>query len=104
MQIAATVFRVVRQKRNTDASQSSLKEYYRLKSEASNGWIFLIAKELTNDHHPDRDDEKSRVVSAGGHITEWGGVARVNGQLALTRAIGDVQFKRSELFKEDLDT
>lgn len=51
-------------------------------------------KELTRDHHPDRDDEKSRVESAGGYVYEWGGVARVNGQLAVSRAIGDLSFKR----------
>mgnify|MGYP004714250989 FL=1 len=56
---------------------------------------FLIAKELTEDHHPDRDDERSRVEAAGGYVSEWGGVARVNGRLAVSRAIGDVYFKRS---------
>ncbi|KAI3449684.1 hypothetical protein Pfo_006349 [Paulownia fortunei] len=88
----ATVFRVVRQRR-TNGVSSSLKEYHHLKSMASNGWTYLIAKELTNDHHPDRDDEKSRVESAGGNISKWAGVARVNGQLAVSRAIGDVHFK-----------
>ncbi|XP_075492086.1 uncharacterized protein LOC142530177 isoform X1 [Primulina tabacum] len=88
----ATVFRIVRQRRGTDASPS-LKDYHRLKSKASNGWMFYIAKELTNDHHPDRDDERSRVESAGGHISTWAGVARVNGQLAVSRAIGDIGFK-----------
>ncbi|XP_073149139.1 uncharacterized protein [Henckelia pumila] len=88
----ATVFRIVRQRRATNTSPS-LKDYHRLKSEASNGWMFLIAKELTNDHHPDRDDERSRVESAGGHISTWAGVARVNGQLAVSRAIGDIHYK-----------
>ncbi|KAK6141367.1 hypothetical protein DH2020_024884 [Rehmannia glutinosa] len=88
----ATVFRVVRQRR-ADGVSSSLKEYHHLKSMASNGWTYLIAKELTNDHHPDRADEKSRVESAGGNISEWAGVARVNGQLAVSRAIGDIHFK-----------
>ncbi|KAL0459488.1 UNVERIFIED_CONTAM: putative inactive protein kinase [Sesamum latifolium] len=88
----ATVLRVVRERRSSGIS-SSVKEYRHLKSMASNGWTFLIAKELTNDHHPDRDDEKSRVESAGGHISEWAGVARVNGQLAVSRAIGDIHFK-----------
>ncbi|KAL6500526.1 hypothetical protein OROHE_025892 [Orobanche hederae] len=92
----ATVFRVVRQ-RIMDGDSTSLKEYYHLKSMASNGWKYLIAKELTNDHHPDRDDEKSRVESAGGNITNWAGVARVNGQLAVSRAIGDIHFKIPEV-------
>ncbi|KAL8548181.1 hypothetical protein ACS0TY_007489 [Phlomoides rotata] len=88
----ANVFRILRQSRLNDGF-SSLKEYHQLKSMASNGWTVLTAKVLTNDHHPDRDDEKSRVESAGGNISEWAGVARVNGQLAVSRAIGDIQFK-----------
>ena len=52
------------------------------------------AKELTKDHHPDRPDERSRVESAGGHVLEWAGVSRVNGQLAVSRAIGDVSYKK----------
>ncbi|KAM1023380.1 hypothetical protein ACFX2A_045258 [Malus domestica] len=42
----------------------------------------------------DRDDEKLRVESAGGNVLEWAGVPRVNGQLAVTRSIGDISFKR----------
>ncbi|KAM1014298.1 hypothetical protein TB2_044123 [Malus domestica] len=53
----------------------------------------LSVKELTRDHHPDRDDEKRRVESAGGNVFEWAGVPRVNGQLAVTRSIGDISFK-----------
>lgn len=52
------------------------------------------ATELTKDHHPDREDERSRVEAAGGYIIEWAGVYRVNGELALSRAIGDLSFKR----------
>lgn len=51
-------------------------------------------KELTKDHHPDREDERSRVEAAGGYVLEWAGVYRVNGELALSRAIGDVPYKR----------
>lgn len=51
-------------------------------------------KELTVDHHPDREDERSRVEAAGGYVLEWAGVLRVNGELAVSRAIGDVPFKR----------
>ncbi|KAL5729948.1 protein-serine/threonine phosphatase [Ranunculus cassubicifolius] len=46
--------------------------------------------ELTRDHHPDRDDERSRIESLGGFVEE----SRVNGQLAVSRSIGDVPFKR----------
>lgn len=52
------------------------------------------ARELTKDHHPDREDERSRVEASGGYVLEWAGVYRVNGELALSRAIGDVPYKR----------
>ncbi|KAJ3697501.1 hypothetical protein LUZ61_001206 [Rhynchospora tenuis] len=51
-------------------------------------------KELTFDHHPDREDERSRVEAAGGYVTEWAGTVRVNGQLAVSRAIGDIAYKQ----------
>lgn len=88
----ATLLRLYRQNRDDKAS-SFLKDYRSLKLAASSGLTFLIAKELTEDHHPDRDDERSRVEAAGGYVAEWGGVARVNGRLAVSRAIGDVYFK-----------
>lgn len=91
--IVATVFRIVRQRRAEGVS-SSVKDRDQLKSMASNGWTVLIAKELTTDHHPDKEGEKSRVESAGGNISKWAGVARVNGQLAVSRAIGDIHFKK----------
>ncbi|XP_047954657.1 uncharacterized protein LOC125200884 isoform X3 [Salvia hispanica] len=88
----ATVFRIIKQRRAEGVSLS-VNERNHLKRMASNGWTVLIAKELTNDHHPDNEVEKSRVESAGGNISKWAGVARVNGQLAVTRAIGDIHFK-----------
>lgn len=51
-------------------------------------------KELTKDHHPDRNEERERVEAAGGFVSDWTGVPRVNGQLAISRAIGDLSFKR----------
>ncbi|CAA6658507.1 unnamed protein product [Spirodela intermedia] len=50
--------------------------------------------ELTKDHHPDRDGERKRVEAAGGFVQDWAGVPRVNGELAVSRAIGDVPYKR----------
>ncbi|XVF80840.1 hypothetical protein PTKIN_Ptkin15bG0107400 [Pterospermum kingtungense] len=64
-----------------------------LKLAASSGLVRYIVKELTRDHHPDRDDERSRVEAAGGYVVDWGGVPRVNGQLAISRSIGDVLYK-----------
>lgn len=54
----------------------------------------LCAQELTKDHRPDREDECKRILEAGGFIETAGGVPRVNGQLAVTRSIGDVALKR----------
>ncbi|XP_050897447.1 uncharacterized protein LOC127104300 [Lathyrus oleraceus] len=68
------------------------REKYRLAS--SHGLNHFAVKELTRDHHPDREDERTRVEAAGGQVLNWGGLPRVNGQLAITRAIGDVLFKR----------
>lgn len=53
----------------------------------------LTASELTEDHHPDRDDERARIQAAGGSIIGLG-VPRVNGVLAVSRSIGDVYLKR----------
>lgn len=59
----------------------------------STGPTFHV-KELTKDHHPDRAEERDRVEAAGGYVLEWAGVPRVNGELAVSRAIGDIPFKR----------
>ena len=50
--------------------------------------------ELTRDHHPDREDERRRVEAAGGFVVDYGGLPRVNGQLAVSRSIGDLAFKK----------
>lgn len=46
--------------------------------------------ELSHDHKPDREDEKMRIETLGGSVIQdpWG-TWRVNGYLALSRAIGD---------------
>lgn len=49
------------------------------------------AIELSNDHKPTLDSERQRIENAGGYVS-WG---RVNGNLALSRAIGDFEFKRT---------
>lgn len=89
----ATVIRLYRQKQH-DSAISRVRDYENFKVASSNGLAVFHVKELTRDHHPDRDDERIRVETAGGYVLELGGVARVNGQLAISRAIGDVSFKR----------
>ncbi|GAA5906085.1 PP2C family serine/threonine-protein phosphatase [Sporobolomyces salmoneus] len=49
------------------------------------------AKPLSYDHKPTNAAETSRIVAAGGFV-EFG---RVNGNLALSRALGDFEFKQS---------
>ncbi|KAI9305373.1 phosphatase 2C-like domain-containing protein [Cunninghamella echinulata] len=53
---------------------------------------------LSQDHKPTNDNETKRIRNAGGHV-EFG---RVNGNLALSRALGDFEFKqRSDLPPEE---
>ncbi|KAI0822265.1 PP2C-domain-containing protein [Trametes gibbosa] len=49
------------------------------------------AKPLSYDHKPQNEQEKNRIVAAGGYI-EYG---RVNGNLALARALGDFDYKKN---------
>jgi len=46
---------------------------------------------LSKDHKPDDLTEKSRIQKAGGFIIE----GRVNGNLNLSRAIGDLEYKKN---------
>ncbi|EGN98389.1 hypothetical protein SERLA73DRAFT_183367 [Serpula lacrymans var. lacrymans S7.3] len=48
-------------------------------------------KPLSFDHKPSSETEKARIVGAGGYV-EYG---RVNGNLALSRALGDFEFKKN---------
>lgn len=47
---------------------------------------------LSRDHKPILDDERRRIEAAGG----WVQFNRVNGHLALSRALGDFRFKRNK--------
>ncbi|XP_045612486.2 probable protein phosphatase 2C T23F11.1 isoform X1 [Procambarus clarkii] len=50
-------------------------------------------EELSNDHKPSLASEQRRITAAGG----WVELNRVNGNLALSRALGDFVFKKNEL-------
>ncbi|CAH2035517.1 unnamed protein product [Thlaspi arvense] len=63
---------------------------------------------LSNDHKPDRPDERQRIEDAGGFII-WAGTWRVGGILAVSRAFGDKQLKpyviaEPEIQEEDIST
>ena len=45
---------------------------------------------LSEDHKPDNVLEKQRVLAAGGEVK----FGRVNGDLAVSRAVGDFTYKR----------
>jgi len=48
--------------------------------------------QLSFDHKPSNESESKRIISAGG----WVEFNRVNGNLALSRALGDFVFKKNE--------
>jgi len=52
---------------------------------------------LSQDHKPNNPDETARITRAGG----WVEYNRVNGNLALSRALGDFVFKRNNTLKPD---
>ncbi|CAL9217769.1 unnamed protein product [Arabidopsis halleri] len=63
---------------------------------------------LSDDHKPDRSDERQRIEDAGGFII-WAGTWRVGGILAVSRAFGDKQLKpyviaEPEIQEEDIST
>lgn len=51
---------------------------------------------LSEDHKPAQERERTRIVAAGGFLSEIGGVCRVNGNLNLSRAIGDLKYKQND--------
>jgi len=50
-----------------------------------------VVEELSFDHKPSNEEETRRIVAAGGYVE----LNRVNGNLALSRAMGDFIFKRN---------
>jgi serine/threonine protein phosphatase PrpC len=45
---------------------------------------------MSQDHKPSREDESKRIRDAGGFVIN----GRVMGELAVSRAFGDVDFKK----------
>ena len=51
---------------------------------------------LSTDHKPNQEKERSRIMQAGGFVKNMGGHYRVNGNLNLSRAIGDLKYKANK--------
>ncbi|EIE18289.1 protein phosphatase 2C [Coccomyxa subellipsoidea C-169] len=51
---------------------------------------------LSEDHKPQSEGERNRITAAGGFVSDVGGVSRVNGNLNLSRAIGDLKYKGND--------
>jgi len=62
-----------------------------------------VTVKIMDSHKPNRDDEKSRVEALGGTVILWG-TWRVNGQLAVSRAIGDGEYKPFVTAEPDITT
>lgn len=54
-----------------------------------------IAQDLSRDHKPDDSDERRRIYNANCFIED----SRVNGRLALSRALGDFEYKSNTRVK-----
>ncbi|KAJ4825078.1 hypothetical protein Tsubulata_040465 [Turnera subulata] len=53
-----------------------------------------VAQVLTFDHRASREDEKDRIQALGGYVDCCRGVWRIQGSLAVSRAIGDKHLKQ----------
>ena len=56
-----------------------------------------VAIPLSDDHKPYNQEEKARIENAGGHVQ----YDRVDGDLAVSRALGDFQWKQRTDLKPD---
>lgn len=56
-----------------------------------------LALELSTDHKPDMESEKARIKKAGGVVED----GRVDGNLNLSRALGDLHYKSNKTLKPE---
>lgn len=52
-----------------------------------------VAVELSQDHRPQDSNEKRRIEAAGGSVAMYDSAGRIDGTLAVSRALGDFRFK-----------
>jgi len=56
--------------------------------------VTVILKEVVNPHNPSREDERTRIENANGWVvTDPEQISRVCGDLAVSRSLGDREFK-----------
>lgn len=63
-----------------------------------------IISKLTDDQTPSRSDEYERIFRNNGFVTMKDGVARVDGSLAVSRAIGDIKYKQFLISEPEVAT
>jgi serine/threonine protein phosphatase PrpC len=54
-----------------------------------------VAFDMSKDHKPDDETEKTRIMKAGSKVEE----GRVDGNLNLSRSLGDLKYKRKKHLK-----
>jgi len=54
------------------------------------------AVELSEDHKPENPEETARIVKAGGYVQQMPGGARIQGDLNLSRSLGDLRYKKPD--------
>ena len=66
-------------------------------------WVQVLSRKgkavaLSQDHKPNDAVERARITNAGGFVTEaQNGHYRVNGNLNLSRSLGDLKYKGPSL-------
>ena len=53
--------------------------------------------DMSIDHKPDCEGEKKRIERAGGFVSD----GRANGNLSLSRALGDLEYKKDNSLRSD---
>lgn len=57
---------------------------------------------LTTEHKPDNEDEKARILAAGGNVSYVSNCWRVDGSLAVARSFGDIDYQPSVVSEPEI--